>query len=221
MHAATTAEPVPPFEVPVGHGWWHCLATRDGEVVRFSIVPATAERPDATRVVLPEADADALVRDDASCTAHLEGPRVTRLELPRRSGPLTPALWFAEVPEPDSSPAATCLLAFIGHGVDVGTLVTEAPPGVTSEHQVAAIRWYLGTGEVDQVYVAPEHRRRGIAGAMVLAAGTLSVARSGARVWGDGQRTSDGERWRNAGPWAHRARDLTHLAPPMTPFDER
>lgn len=221
MHAATTAEPVPPFEVPVGHGWWHCLATRDGEVVRFSIVPATAERPDATRVVLPEADADALVRDDASCTAHLEGPRVTRLELPRRSGPLTPVLWFAEVPEPDSSPAATCLLAFIGHGVDVGTLVTEAPPGVTSEHQVAAIRWYLGTGEVDQVYVAPEHRRRGIAGAMVLAAGTLSVARSGARVWGDGQRTSDGERWRNAGPWAHRARDLTHLAPPMTPFDER
>jgi len=37
----------------------------------------------------------------------------------------------------------------------------------------------------------------------------------------DGQRTADGERVRNASTWAHRAVDQTHLAPPMTPFEDR
>ena len=49
------------------------------------------------------------------------------------------------------------------------------------------------------------------------------MARGGTRrLWADGQRTADGDRLRNANPdWAPRAADLTHLAPPMTPFDQR
>jgi hypothetical protein len=63
------------------------------------------------------------------------------------------------------------------------------------------VRWYQGTGEVDQVYVAPTQRRQGIGS--------------------DGQRTALGDRWRSTSDWAHRTAPLNHLAPPMTPLDQR
>jgi GNAT superfamily N-acetyltransferase len=83
------------------------------------------------------------------------------------------------------------------------------------------VRWYQGTGEVDQVYVAPTQRRQGIGSAIIMAAGTLAVARDWPRLWGDGQRTALGDRWRSTSDWAHRTAPLNHLAPPMTPLDQR
>jgi len=217
---------VPRPEAPAGLGWWHCLGTRDGVVTRFSIVPVTVGgvptgHPDGTRVTLPEDEAAAMVDGVAACTAHLVEGRVERLVLAAPAESTPASLWFVERPEPVAAPPAVALIAFTGHDVDPGSVLRKAPRGITSADQVAAIRWYVGTGEVDQMYVAPASRRQGIASTLPLVAGTFSIATGGQRLWGDGQRTADGERVRNASTWAHRAVDQTHLAPPMTPFEDR
>lgn len=112
------------------------------------------------------------------------------------------------------------LVAFSEHGVAEGTLVEAtdlADIAVKGEDQLGAVRWYPASGEVDQVYVTPSWRRRTVAGALLTAAGTLSVARGWARLWGDGQRTELGEQLVAGAIWSHRAAPLTHTAPPMTP----
>ena len=101
-----------------------------------------------------------------------------------------------------------------------GTLLDEvaaAELSAISDDQLGAVRWYPGSGEVDQVYVQPAWRRRNIATVLIVAAKTLTAAREWPRLWGDGQRTAQGERLRNASSWRVRTAELTHLAPPMTP----
>jgi hypothetical protein len=178
---------------------------------------------DGERVELPVADAVREVGADAVATAvYDDSGRVATLTVGPRGAPKAPPLWFAEIRESTARPPAVNLVAFGGHGVATGRLVdavelAELP--VRSADQLAAVRWYPATGEVDQVYVQPEHRRRTMSGAMIGAAATLSYARDWPRLWGDGQRTELGERTRNASPWRVRTADLTHLAPPMTPGD--
>jgi GNAT superfamily N-acetyltransferase len=190
----------------------------------LAVVPSSTHHEDGVRVELSEPAATDAVGDDAVCVAHYGDGLVTALSVTSRAAPKAPPLWFAELTEPTAAPPAVSLVAFSGHRVTPGTLLDRAALGevaVASRDQLAAVRWYPATGEVDQIYVSPAWRRRSIAGAIIMAAGTLSVARGWPRLWGDGQRTAMGERWRNAGPWAHRAATLSHLAPPMTPFDER
>jgi GNAT superfamily N-acetyltransferase len=181
---------------------------------------------DGGRVDLPEAEATATIGDDdVWCVAHFGGDGgVTTLSVTTSAAPKAPPLWFAELPEHDATPPAVSLVAFAEHGLDPGRLLDRTAlrdVDVVTKDQLGAVRWYPRTGEVDQVYVAPAWRRRSIATAMLTAAATLSVVRDWPRLWADGQRTAMGDRLRDAGPWAHRAADLTHLSPPMTPFDER
>jgi GNAT superfamily N-acetyltransferase len=206
-------------------GWWQCRAlSADGRPAWFAVVWST-DQADGVRLELPTVDASAVVGEDAVCVAHYDDHgAVTSLAVTRRGAPKAPPLWFAELTEPDAAPPAVSLVAFSGHGIDAGTLLDRGhlhDVEVTSPDQVGAIRWYPATGEVDQVYVSPQLRRRNIGGALVAASSALSLARDRPRLWGDGQRTAMGDRWRNASPWAHRTAELTHLAPPMTPFDER
>jgi GNAT superfamily N-acetyltransferase len=179
----------------------------------------------AERIELPEAKARELVGDDVHCIAHFDAAgEVHSLAIPRSAAPKAPPLWFVEVPEPTGTPPALSLVAFTGHGVEAGRLLTSAriaELGVTSADQVAAARWYPATGEGDQIYVQPDWRRRGIASVLATAASTLSVARGNPPLWTDGQRTAMGDRWLKASPWSHRAAELTHLAPPMTPIEKR
>lgn len=206
------------------HGWWKCRALGpDTEPVWLAQVGSSLHTDDVV-VELPEQDATALVGEDAVCVARYSVGEVTRLEVTPRGGPKAPPLWFAELPDADAAPPAVVLIAFSGHDVPAGSLLAGAPleaAGVVSSDQLGAVRWYPATGEVDQIYVAPNWRRRSIGSALIAAGATLSVARGWPRLWGDGQRTALGDRWRSASPWAHRAAPLTHLAPPMTPFDQR
>lgn len=134
--------------------------------------------------------------------------------------PKLPPLWFVEVRESTAQPPAVNLVAFTGDAAVPGALLDQTAVSnlpVRSEDQVGAVRWYPATGEVDQVYVQPDWRRRQV-GATLLAAGELvSVARDWPRLWGDGQRTELGELMRNGRTWRERWDELTHLHPPMTP----
>jgi GNAT superfamily N-acetyltransferase len=201
--------------------WWQCVVRGDdGELDRLVVVAST-RYPDDARIELSEDMAAVQIGDRASGTARFgTDSRVDRLEVAPRVAPAAPPTWFAELRESTAQPPAVNLLAFTGHGQPAGTLVdgtalAELP--VVSRDQLAAVRWYPSTGEVDQVYVQPAWRRHGLATVLIMAAKTLCAAREWPRLWGDGQRTALGEQLRNASLWRHRAADLTHVAPPMTP----
>lgn len=196
----------------------------DGRPVRFVVVRSD-DQPDAARLELPEQQAEAAVGSQAFCVAGLDADgTVTSIAPTAVAAPKAPALWFAELPEPDAKVPADNLVAFVGHDVPAGSLLGPGAlgaVGVASADQVGAARWYPATGEVDQVYVQPEWRRRTIGSALMAACGTLNVVRGGPRVWGDGQRTALGDRFVKASPWSDRGAELTHLAPPMTPLEKR
>lgn len=206
-------------------GLWQCLAVRaDGTPAWFAVVWSD-HLPDDKRVELAEADALEVIGDRTMCIAHYaDDGSVATLAVTPLLAPKAPPLWFAEITEPDSAPPASNLVAFSGHDVDPGSLLDPdrlRDVAVKSSDQVAAIRWYPATGEAEQIYVAPDWRRRSIGTAIPLAGSTLNLARGLPRFWGDGQRTAMGDRLAKASPYSHRFAELTHLAPPMTPFDQR
>ena len=137
-----------------------------------------------------------------------------------RAAAQSPPLWYVELRETTAAPPATSLVAFTGHDVEVGSVRDDLDgTSATSADQVGAVRWYPATGEVDQIYVQPQWRRRGIGNVLLVSAAALSYARGWPRFWGDGQRTALGEQFRNGSPWRGLAADLTHVSPPMTPGD--
>lgn len=208
--------------MPDGHNW--LCATRAADGTTHQVVVVESDRyPDGTRVELGAEAAAVQIGDRALCTVTFAAEeRVTGLAVAQRIAPDAPPIWFAEVREAAARPPAVTLLAFTGHGQPAGTLVDEADASnlaVASGDQLGAVRWWPGTGEIDQVYVQPAWRRRRLGTVLLAAAGCLSWARDWPRVWGDGQRTALGEELRAATSWQHRWAELTNLAPPMTPGD--
>ncbi len=205
--------------------WWRCRAVADGgRPAWFALVASTAFA-DEEVVELPEAEALRAVGDAAEGVARFDDTgAVVRLEPGRRFSPDAARLWYAEVPQPTADPPASHLVAFEGHDVEPGSLVTReqlATSGVTSDDQVAAMRWIPLSGQAHQLYVQPAWRRRGIATGIGVACAVLQAARGGPRVWGDGSRTAMGEKWREGTDWAHLAAELEYLEAPMTPYDQR
>jgi GNAT superfamily N-acetyltransferase len=145
--------------------------------------------------------------------------RASRIEV---AVPAAPLLWYVQHVEAAATPPATTLIAFSDARHPEGTVLSgeEAlASGVTGEHQVAACRWWTGSGLVHQIYVAPEHRRRGVAGKLAHAAYGLQGARGGPSLHGDGRRTDDGEAWTRALPGygAWRVAPRSAWLPSMTP----
>lgn len=198
------------------------MGASEGRPERFFAVES-ARYPDGVRVELEAGTAREQVGEDAVCVVTFDDShRVVGLQVLAHYVPKAPPIWFAELRQSAARPPAVNLLAFTGHDQPAGTLVEESDLSnlpVRSSDQLAALRWYPASGEVDQIYVQPAWRRRGLASAMIAAGATLSVARDWPRLWGDGQRTQLGEELRNASSWRHRAADLTHVVPPMTPGD--
>lgn len=151
--------------------------------------------------------------------ADADGGRVHRAEA---ALPGVPLLWYVELPEPEAAPPATTLLAFSDARFPEGTVLTAdqaRAAGVASGHQVAALRWWTGSGLAHQVYVAPRHRRRGLALKLSMAAYGIQRVRGLPPLHGDGRRTDDGEAWAGGLPaWAAwRLAPRTHALPSMTP----
>lgn len=182
------------------------------------LLVASGRHPDGSRVELTPAEADTLT--GVVAIADSRDDSVHTLSVLPAAAAKAPPVWFAEVRESSARPPAVNLIAFAATGATAaGRLVAEVdvPTEVESADQVGAVRWYPATGEVDQIYVRPDARRRSVGTVLVLAAGVLARARDWPRLWGDGQRTELGEAWRNRSVWRDRTHDLTHTAPPMTP----
>jgi GNAT superfamily N-acetyltransferase len=201
---------------PAVANWWFAQVSGDGDQSRLIAVQSDAY-PDDTHVELDTAAGELA---GTVCTVHLDDGKARAVVLGGSVAPDAPPLWFAELRESSARPPATNLLAFSGHGQPPGALLDDADLSnvtVRSEDQLGAVRWYPVSGVVNQIYVAPQWRRRRVGTALLTAATTLSVARDWPRLWGQGQRTAMGEAFRNNSTWWHRAEELTHLAPPMTP----
>lgn len=204
---------------------WHLRALEDDGSPAWVAVVASDRHPDRADVDRPVDVAWAETEGGlVGGVARLDADgAVARIEvLPHRTE--LPPLWFVEVPETDQELATTSLVAFTGGTVEPGTLldVTQAQKSrVRTADQVGAFRWYPHSGLGEQLYVAPAWRLRRIGTALLSAAGVLTLARGLTPLWGSGQRTAEGDRMRQAGVWAHRSEELTHLLPPMTPMDER
>ena len=201
--------------------WWLAEIKAVGVEPRRLAAVASTRHPDGARVSTTAEDLTEADCDNVVCWAtYDDSGEVTNLLVPAPAAPKAPPLWFLELRESNAHPPAVNLLAFTGHGMPPGALLDRTAfsnHAVDGTDQLGAIRWYPATGEIDQIYVTPAMRRHSIATALLTASATLAVARGWPRFWSDGQRTELGEQIRNAGSWWHRAADLTHVAPPMTP----
>ncbi len=191
--------------------WFAVLLSEDGQ--------------DPPPIVLPEAAATERVGDAWLTRARIGAQgEVTSLEISAGVAPKAPPVWFAEIPE-TGPPRAIHLVAFTGFEVKDGSVLDLAAQskvtGLTGEQQIGSIRWYPDTGEMDQVYVSPDWRRRNVAMVLIGACATYNLAIGKPMGWGDGQRTAMGDRWVENSAWGHRAAPLANLVPPMTPMDER
>lgn len=206
--------------------WWYCRTLADDRRPVEHRTVLSGSYPEGTVVLTDDIGHERLVdeSDVASRVRWDDAGKVACVEATARVAPNAPPLWFVELEETETDPPRSTLVAFTGHDVAPGTLLdreggTQAP--VASTDQVAAIRWTPATGEIDQIYVDPQWRRRSVGTAMIAVVEALNTGRGLSPVWGDGQRTAEGDRWRTAGIWQHRSAELTHLAPPMTPFEDR
>lgn len=133
-------------------------------------------------------------------------------------------LWYVEVPEPDADPPAVSLIAYDTEQVAAGSVIdndTFEPLDVRNDDQVGAVRWFPGTGQVDQIYVAPRRRRQGIATTLLYAASAHLVASgSPQRLWSAGDRTDLGEALARGLPHPQRVQARRSVAAPMTPADQ-
>jgi ribosomal protein S18 acetylase RimI-like enzyme len=208
--------------VDVGQWWCAVVAATVDAPAQLLRVQST-RHPDEARVAMTQTQALRDGGDDVTCiVTYDDDGRVVKIEPTRNVVPNAPPLWFVELRESNAQPPAVTIVAFTGHGGPPGRLYDQPDADdlpIVSTDQVGAVRWYPATGEIDQIYVAPELRRRQIGTALLVSAGTLSVARGWPRLWSDGQRTVLGEHFRNSQAWRSRAADLTHIAPPMSPGD--
>jgi hypothetical protein len=150
-------------------------------------------------------------RPDGTMTRAVVDPAIT---------PRAPGLWYLEWPESELDPPATNLIAFATPEFADGTIVDgerwEAL-GADVREQVAALRWWTRTGQVHQVYVAPQWRRCGIGNKIVLVGAASTIGRRWPSLWSGGETTDLGEAWVRPAVWGTRVAPRSRRIPPMTP----
>ena len=203
---------------PVGSVAWYARDDSSGTLSAFD----TDDFPDGTTVGAAEI-ADGRLAELSSLWSARYEPRTGRL-LNVVAGSRARSLWYVETPEPQADPPAVTLVAFDTTHFPPGRVIDHlafVPLPIRSDQQVAAIRWWPGTGQIHQVYVHPLRRRQGIGTAMLYAASAHLVAGgSPHQLWASGDRTDLGESLAVGLPYPHRARARRRSLPPMTPAEE-
>ncbi|MBD7919781.1 GNAT family N-acetyltransferase [Cellulomonas sp. Sa3CUA2] len=207
-----------------------------GTVVVHAI--ASHERPDRSVVDVTELPPGRALTQDrlARVAVRADTWQLVRSEpLAERLAAATPLVLVERV-ERDADPVVAELVAFahadvaaraqaLGAHVEPGAVVTQADAArlrLASAPQVGAVRWRAATGEIREIYVAPVHRRRGVATVLLLTAEGATAARGWPRLWAGGVRTALGDAAaRRLRYGVGRVGALTRLAPPMTPAADR
>jgi hypothetical protein len=129
-----------------------------------------------------------------------------------------PELWFVLIMEPDADPLAANLVGFATDHFPDGTVVDSAAAsvaGATAEDQVAALRWFPGSGQVHQVFVAPDWRRRHVAVKMHMVAEMIRAGRGWPAIRGGEIRTELGDAYITSLGISPRITPRVASAPPM------
>lgn len=137
--------------------------------------------------------------------------------------PAAPSLWYVEVGEPDAAPPTMTLVAFATDHFADGTVAAApvlAEAGVGRDDQAGALRWWVGTGQVDQIYVAPPARRQKVGTKLALAGAAYCRGPGWPSLWGTGQVTDLGEAWIDQAVWRGRVQRQSERMAPMTPDHE-
>lgn len=124
----------------------------------------------------------------------LDDSRRVSVQLSPWVAPEAPTLWFVEMDASTAARPMHSLVAFDTVHLPDGTIVPNAAfftMAVRSEQQVGAVRWDVETGEIDQIYVSPEHRDRQIARKLIVSAGAFHVHRGWSGKIHVGGRRSD------------------------------
>lgn len=202
---------------PSDPAWWTAVVRADTGRPRTVVVVQSDRYPDHARVELSAADP---ALDDWVGRAKLDQwGAVRHVELAPHVAPRAPRMSFVEVCDTSCRPPAISLLAVPAAGDPTGTLVrsTESgPPPIGDSPQLGLVRWYPATLEIDQVYVEPAWRRRGVGTALTLSVAVIALARGWPRPWSDAQRTELGERFRAGAVARHLAADRGRFAAPLT-----
>lgn len=152
---------------------------------------------------------------------HPADPGLLRVEVGSYLLPDPPAIWFVHVDEPHLKPRGTHLVAFGGDRFPPGTVInryTFATAGVPNGEQAGAVRWYPDGGQVHQVFVAPEWRRKFVASTLLYTADAFHQANGWpGKLHGDGRRTALGQLLLAGLRHPNRAKQLTEQMPPMDP----
>jgi GNAT superfamily N-acetyltransferase len=137
--------------------------------------------------------------------------------------PAAPSLWYVEVGEPEAGPPAMILVAFATDHLPDGTVVASSALdelGLERDNQMAALRWWVLTGQVHQIYVAPSARRRGVGTKLALVGAAYCRGPGWPSLWGTGEVTDLGEAWVSRAVWSGRVEARSRHLPPMTPKEE-
>ena len=215
---------VPPLAEPAPETtalWWARLLRRGPGPAEYSLVAVNSDRfPDGTPVDMTAVDARG--RRPAGWQVDVRhraaDGRVTRIDVAEELSDRCPPMWFAEVTHATSAVPAVSLLAFRGTAFRPGSLVGPhevAAAGVRVTDRIAEVRWWIRSGLVDTVHVAPVYRRRGVARTLVTAAEGLRLLRGWAPLRSDGRLTDAGADWLGTAPaaWTPRLAARTEVLP--------
>lgn len=196
--------------------WWGRRAAASPPGASEVLVIPGDEHPDGTLV-----DLDGEPPRPPVITAQLDpSGRVTRIAVVAELAGTAPPLWYVEAPETTATPPAMVLIAYSTPDLADGTVIdnpTFTAMPVRSDAQVAAIRWWPANGQIHQLYVGPDHRRRGIGRKLFAVAGGYVAARGWPRLWVSGERTDLGEAALGHAPdyFTHRVTQRHTHSPPM------
>jgi hypothetical protein len=164
--------------------WWARLAHRDTEPVEHSLVAVGSGRfPHGSAVDLTSVDprggrptgwlVDVRYRAGDGAVVRLQAS-------PGLADPGLP-LWFAEISHATSDIPSASLVAFRGDALPAGTLVTPpevAARGLALSDNVGELRWWLRSGLIESVTVAPEVAGRGVGRLLTGLAGGIAMLRN-------------------------------------------
>jgi len=135
--------------------------------------------------------------------------------------PDTPPIWFVALPERTQPSPAISLVAFITDDHEPGKVISDPEffsMAVDTSQQVGAIRWWIDSGIVDQIFVAEQWRRKYVGRALIASAQCYQVHNGWTpRLSSNGRRTAMGQQYADAALFPDRFAPLDDPALPMDP----